>query len=358
MKKKLLAMLLCVAVVFSFGACGSGNEAAQVTQMAAYDNLNEVLTGDYAVTEELIGMYFNEFLSEAGVGLVEVTDRDTVQAGDIVVTDYTGYKDDVAFEGGEAKNQWIDVSNNSGYDVSSGSSVGGFIPGFTDGLIGAKLEQPVKSDVVFPKEYHAEDLKGQPAVFEFKVHAIYTPVTMENITDEFVAENLATQYEVSTVAEFKKFLEAELAYNYIMNYLIGNSTVDIPESYVEERLESYQDYFKELYCGEMSVEEYLETYGYTLEGMQTEWKISLESQIKAELVFAKVVKDQNLKLDEAAHSEYVQKITAANSSYFPDADSVHKYAGAGDAKAGEEYLKTQTAVREYMLEAYRDTVAE
>jgi len=360
MKKKLLAMFLCVTVVLSFGACGNSNtnDTPSVTQMASYEDLNEVLSGDYVITEEILGMYFKEVLYDSGMGVVEVTDRDTVQEGDIVLTDYKGYKDGVAFEGGTAANQWIDVSNNCGIDTSSGTSTGGYIDGFTDGLIGAKLEQAVRGAVTFPEEYHSADLAGQPAEFEFMVHKIYTPVTMENITDEFVAENLSKTYEVTTVADFMKFLEEELAYNFTMNYLISNSTFEIPETYVDNRLESYQTYFEKLYCGETSLEDYLAYYGYTLEEMQEEWKISLESQIKAELVFAKVVEEQNLELDEAGHEEYVQKIVAVNSSYFPDEDSVHKYAGAGDAKAGEKYLKTQTAVREYMLEKYRNTVAE
>ncbi|MBQ2706440.1 MAG: hypothetical protein IJF60_06470 [Agathobacter sp.] len=360
MKKKLLAMGLCVAVIMSLGACGNSNtsDSPSVTQMASYEDLNEVLSGDYVITEEILGMYFTEVLYEAGVGLIEVADRDIVQEGDIVLTDYTGYKDEVAFEGGTAQNQWIDVSNNCGIDTSSGTSTGGFINGFTDGLIGAKLEQPVRSDVIFPEEYHSEDLAGQPAEFEFTVHKIYTPVTMENITDAFVEENLSKNYEVSTVADFMKFLEEELAYNFTMNYLIQNSTFEIPETYVDSRLEDYQAYFEKLYCGETSLEDYLAYYGYTLEAIQAEWRISLEAQIKAELVFAKVVEDQSLELDEAGHEEYVQKIIAVNSSYFPDAESIHKYAGAGDAEAGEEYLKTQTAVRDYMLEKYRNTVTE
>lgn len=360
MKKRLLAMFLCASVVLSLGACGNSNtnDMPSVTQMAEYDDLNKVLSGDYVITDEILGMYFTEVLYDSGHGLMEVTDRDTVQEGDIVLTDYTGYKDDVAFEGGTATNQWIDVSNNCGIDTSSGTSTGGFIDGFTDGLIGAKLEQAVRSDVTFPEEYHSADLAGQPAEFEFKVHKIYTPVTVENITDAYVAENLSKTYEVSTVADFMKFLKEELAYNFTMNYLISNSTFEIPETYVKGRLESYQAYFEKLYCGETSLEDYLAYYGYTLEEMQAEWKTSLESQIKAELVFAKIVEDQKLELDEVAHEEYVKRITAVNSSYFADEESVHKYAGAGDADAGEIYLKTQTAVREYLLENIRNTVAE
>lgn len=360
MKKRLLTMLLCATTAISLCACGGSNtnETPAVTQMAEYADLNQVLSGEYAVTDELISVYFTEVLADAGVGLMEVTDRNTVQEGDIVKADYTGYKDGEAFEGGAAKEQWLDVSNNSGFDVSTGAPAGGFIDGFTDGLIGAKVGEKVESDVTFPEQYHSSDLAGQPAVFEFYVHGIYTPVTLENITDAFVAENLAATYEVSTVAEFMEFLEKELSYNFVMNYLIQNTTFEIPDSYIDSRVADYQAYFEELYCGETPIEEYLSYYGYSLETMQEEWAAAVESQVKAELAFEKVVADNNLTLDEEGHKEYVEKIVSVNSAYFPDADSIHKYAGAGNAETGEKYLKTQTAVREYMLENIRNTVME
>lgn len=358
--KKLLAILLCAAVSMSLCACGDSNtdDTATVTQMAAYDDLKQVLTGDYAITDEIVEVYFTEVLFDMGVGVTEVTDRDVVQDGDIVKVDYTGYKDGEAFEGGAATEQWIDVTNNCGYDVTSGYATNGYIDGFTDALVGAKVGENVKGNVTFPEEYGSEELAGQPAVFEFYVHAIYTPVTLQNITDEFVAANLSETYEVSTVAEFMEFLEEELAYNFTMNYLIQNGTFEIPESYVDARVADYQAYFEEMYCNGIAIEEYLSYYGYSLETMQAEWAIAVESQIKAELIFAQVVEDQNLALDEEGHKEYIEKIIAVNSAYFPDAESIHKYAGAGNAETGEEYLKTQTAVREYMLENIRNTVSE
>ena len=363
MKKKLLALFLCAAMVFSICACQAGEteetkEVPVVKEMASYEDFNQVLSGEYEITEELLGLYFTETLFEAGVGLMEVTDRDTVQDGDIVNADYTGYKDGEAFAGGAAQAQWIDVTNNSGFDISTGVSSGGFIQGFTDGLVGAKVGEKTEENVTFPEGYHSSDLAGQPAVFEFVVNGIYTPVTLETITDAFVEEKLSKTYEVSTVAEFMEFLKEELAYNFTMNYLIKNSTFEIPASYVESRVADYQAYFEELYCNDVSIEEYLSYYGYTLEDMQTAWKTELESQIKAELIFAKVVEEQELVLDEEGHEAYVQKIISVNSAYFPDADSIHKYAGAGNAEAGENYLKTQTAVRKYVLDKYRSTVTE
>ena len=42
-------------------------------------------------------------------------------------------------------------------------------------------------------------------------------------------------YKVTTVADFIKALEEELAYSNIINYLIDNSSYDIPEDYLSSR---------------------------------------------------------------------------------------------------------------------------
>lgn len=385
MKKRILAIFLCVFVACSMMACGdSGKENSNHTdnsessqsqnvkqpsieKLADYSDMSVVLSGDYEITDDVLNVYFSNMLYEKGVGIRKVTNRDTVQAGDIVKTDYTGYVNGSKFSGGstvidgESNPQWIDVSNNCGIDVTTGDSSGGFIDGFSDGLIGAKIGEPTDSPVVFPESYDRDttledgstlNLANQPAVFQFVVHEIYEVVTPENITDEFVAENLSKTYEVNTVAEFMVFLEKELAYNYTINYLIENSEFDIPEEYLYARLEEYQTYFEEVYCAGMGLEKYLSYYGYTVDQMQVEWLAQIKSQIQSELVFAAMVEQEKLTVDEAGHKEYIQNIMNANGDYFPDADSVHKYAGAGDAEAGEDYMKNQTAVREHFLANY------
>ncbi len=389
MKKRLLAMFLCIIMMFSVCACGetdadkntqnsensdiSENSDSQdekqpsVDTLADYSDMSVVLSGDYEITEDVLNVYFSNVLSEAGVGLIKVTDRDTVQAGDIVKTDYTGFVNGLKFEGGSTINdgtsnpQLIDVSNNCGYDASTGSASTGFIEGFTDGLIGAKIGEPTDSPVVFPETYDRDstledgttlNLANQPAVFQFVVHEIYEVVTPENITDEFVAENLSKAYEVNTVAELMAFLEKELAYNYTINYVIENSTFTIPKSYLYARLEDYQTYFEETYCKETGLETYLSYYGYTVDQMQVEWLSQLNTQIQAELVFAAMVEKSNLTVDEAGHEAYIQSIMSANGDYFPDADSVYKYAGAGNAEAGGAYMKNQATVRDNFIANY------
>lgn len=387
MKKKLVAMLLCAAVACSVCACGEtnsnengnnntentqnsevnententeNNQAAielSVTQMADLSDLNAVLSGDYEITQTAIDAYLSDVLANAGIALTEVTDRDVVQAGDVVVIDYTGYLNDEAFSGGSATDQWIDVSNNCSVD-ETGAAGNGYIDGFSDGIIGAKVGETVSSEVTFPESYSNEDLAGQLTTFEFNVKAIYAKVTADTLSDDMVASNFSKGYGVDNVADFIAKVESELAYNYIINYAIDNSTFEIPESYINARVESYQNYFQELYLGDTTVEEYVTSLGATLEDAQLQWAASLQNQVKAEMILAEIVKNNEIVLDEAEHEAYIQSVMDVNGDVFPDAESIYKRVGAGDAEAGKAYLMNQNAVRDYMTEKYNEVAAQ
>ena len=195
--------------------------------------------------------------------------------------------------------------------------------------------------------------------FEFDVKAIYAEVTPDNITDAMVAEHFKESYGVSTVAEFMQIMKEELAYNLIINNIIENSTFDIPEDYLDLRLEEYQNFFTELYCGDVALETFLAYYyGTTLDAIKVQWAASLQSQIKAELVFEALVKDAGLKLDEKERDEYIASIKATASSaegnsFFAKEDNIYKMIGVGNIEAGKAYLLNQNAVRDYVMENYQ-----
>ena len=114
MKKKAVAVLLCAALAVSVSACGSTNENTEagtqtenagssenteetvssldmdidpeacVVSLADYSNIQVSLTGDYKVTDEAVADIINSLLTNAGIDSREVTDRTTVQDGDIV----------------------------------------------------------------------------------------------------------------------------------------------------------------------------------------------------------------------------------------------------------------------------------
>ena len=83
-------------------------------------------------------------------------------AGDLVVMDYVGTVDGEEFPGGTGEGMSVEIGS------------GSLIPGFEDGLIGAKAGDKRDLKVTFPADYPAENLKGKPAIFAVKVSEVKT----------------------------------------------------------------------------------------------------------------------------------------------------------------------------------------
>ena len=96
--------------------------------------------------------------------------------GDLVVIDYVGTAGGEEFAGGTGE----------GMSVELGS--GTLIPGFEDGLVGAKAGDKRTVKVTFPEDYPAENLKGQPAEFAVTVNEV--KVAGETKVDEDFAKSL------------------------------------------------------------------------------------------------------------------------------------------------------------------------
>ena len=102
---------------------------------------------------------------------------------DVAVIDYEGSIDGVPFAGGKGED----------FNLTLGS--GTFIPGFEDGLIGAKAGESRDVKVTFPSEYHAPEMAGKDAVFKVAVKEVKAPEESK-IDDELAKklglDNLAT----------------------------------------------------------------------------------------------------------------------------------------------------------------------
>ncbi|MBR3949671.1 MAG: trigger factor [Oscillospiraceae bacterium] len=103
-----------------------------------------------------------------------VDDRPT-QLGDEVVLDYAGYCDGVQFPGGTAQKQTLVLGS------------GSFIPGFEEQLLDKVPGEEVTVKVMFPSQYHAEELAGKAAEFRCKIHQIRIKTAYE-LDDVFARE--------------------------------------------------------------------------------------------------------------------------------------------------------------------------
>jgi trigger factor len=364
MKKKLAAAILCAAMVISVSACGSNDTNTEteestaaavdsmesgeatissldievdaeacVTSLAEYKGITVSLTGDYEVSDETVEYYITYLLSSAGLDTCEVTDRTTVQEGDLVNVDYTGYLDGEAFDGGSDTDATIEISDDNG-----------FIPGFTDGLIGAEVGTTIDCPVTFPDDYGVDDLDGQEVIFTFTINSISEEVTIDNISDETVDETFGDYYDVHTAQELRDYVHDYLTdqaiSNYIEDYMLDNSEVTVPEDYLEARLNEYQEAYATNYYGDVdTMEYYMELYGTTLEEVRETWREYLESTIKLELIFEVISIRENFEVDDDEYQTYIQSIIDSSSNSFTDEQDVYESFGDGDAEKGNNYLQ-------------------
>ncbi|MEG6509603.1 trigger factor [Methyloligella sp. 2.7D] len=92
--------------------------------------------------------------------------------GDQVTIDFVGKIDGEPFEGGAAEGAPLVLGSNR------------FIPGFEEGLIGAKAGDEKTVEVTFPEDYPEASLAGKPAQFDVKVNEVAAPAE-PTLDDEF-----------------------------------------------------------------------------------------------------------------------------------------------------------------------------
>ena len=102
-------------------------------------------------------------------------DNRPTENGDEVVLDYAGFCGGVQFPGGTAEKQTLVLGS------------GSFIPGFEEQLLDKVPGEEVTVKVMFPAQYHAEELAGKAAEFRCKIHEIRVK-TMYELDDTFAKE--------------------------------------------------------------------------------------------------------------------------------------------------------------------------
>ena len=190
----------------------------------------KVKKDDLVVTDDEINEEINHLLEHYAELVIK---NGKVENGDTVVIDYEGSVDGVLFEGGKAEN----------YNLVIGSNT--FIPGFEEQLIGMDKEETKDIKVTFPKDYHAENLKGKEAIFKVTVHEIKTKENRK--LDKEFFEDLGMEgvdSEETLKASIKEHLETHKKQDIenkfveeLMDSISKNTEVDIPEEMVEEEID-------------------------------------------------------------------------------------------------------------------------
>ncbi|MGN0485352.1 MAG: FKBP-type peptidyl-prolyl cis-trans isomerase [Lachnospiraceae bacterium] len=165
--KKWVPVIATVVVVAILAIVGIAVEVSQKntkTTTASQDNSTESAVSEDVASEASDSQGIDTAEDTEAESDAYVTDPDRkVEDGDTVNIDYTGYVDDVAFDGGS--------TNGTGTDLTIGSH--SYIDDFEEQLIGHKAGENVTVNVTFPENYGKEELNGKEARFEVTINGIY-----------------------------------------------------------------------------------------------------------------------------------------------------------------------------------------
>lgn len=333
--KKILALLLCISVIFGMSACGKNDgditettgeatteasfeydidsyEFYEIDEFSQYIELGEYEGITVAVTpsDEEVDAKIQEIL-KTYAEKAEVTDG-TAEDGDTVNIDYTGYVDGETFEGGSDTDCDLEIGSNS------------FIDGFEEGLIGAEKGDSLELKLKFPADYHNAVYAGRDVVFKVKVNKI-TRANMPEFNDEF-ANSYNSAY--ATAADMKEGIKAELKEENMQedkltsaawNVVVSNCNVkDIPEEMIKYYYDSlYASYVYYVYYNYeyASFDEYLAACDdITLEQLKETFMTQAQGYAGSELVYRAICADKGYEITEEMYNNYKEAYLEENST--------------------------------------------
>ncbi len=274
-------------------------------------------------------------VQEQNSRLVNVEDR-AVADGDQTVIDFEGFVDGVGFEGGKAEDYPLTIGSHS------------FIDTFEEQLIGKNLGEEVEVNVTFPEQYHAAELAGKPAVFKVTVKEIKVKELPE-LNDEFAGE--VSEFE--TLDEYKADVRAKLAEkkqqeatteneNNVVEKVVENASMEIPEAMIEEQVrEMINDYARRMQSQGITMEQYMQFTGMTIENLQDQMRPQAEKRIRTRLVLEAVAAAENIQVDDEAVDAEIAKMAEA---YKMEADKVREIMGEQGISQMKEDMAVQEAV--------------
>ena len=235
----------------------------------------------------------------------DIIKEGAIENGDIAIIDFEGFVDGEAFDGGKAEN----------YSLTVGSDT--FIPGFEEQLIGLKEGDEKDVKVTFPKDYHAEDLKGKDAVFKVKVHEV-KEVHIPDIDEDFFADlgmegvdtKEALEAQISESIITRK--EAEFENKYIDELLekaAENTEVEIPEVMIDEELDRMiRQYGEHLQMQGLTLEQFYKFTNSDEMALRDQMREEATKRITYRLMLEEIAKEEKIEISDKEAEEEADKM--------------------------------------------------
>ncbi|NVL52866.1 trigger factor [Pseudomonas syringae pv. actinidiae] len=224
----------------------------------------------------------------------EVADR-AAQNEDQLNIDFVGKVDGEVFAGGSATATQLVLS-------------GRMIPGFEDGLVGAKAGEERVLNVTFPEDYQNLDLAGKAAEFTVTVNTVSEPKLPE-LNEEFFKqfgiketgiEGFRTEVRKNMERELRQAIKSKVK-NQVMDGLLAANPIEVPKALLENevnrlRVQAVQQFGGNIKPDQLPAELFEE---------------QAKRRVELGLIVAEVVKQFDLKPDDARVREMIQEMASA-----------------------------------------------
>jgi len=225
----------------------------------------------------------------------EAADRAAANEDQLTI-DFVGKVDGEAFAGGSA----------TGTQLVLGS--GRMIPGFEDGLVGAKAGEERVLNLTFPEDYQNLELAGKAAEFTVTVTSVSAP-TLPELNEAFfnqfgikeaTLEGFRTEVRKNMERELRQAIKSKVK-NQVMDGLLAANPIEVPKALLENevnrlRVQAVQQFGGNIKPDQLPAELFEE---------------QAKRRVELGLIVAEVVKQFDLKPDEARVRELIQEMASA-----------------------------------------------
>jgi trigger factor len=315
---------------------------ADLAYEMSFEVLPDVTLADFKSLklERLVADVDDEQLDKA---LAELAERNQsfeaeegreVGEGDRVTIDFKGTVDGVAFDRGSGEDLQLVIGN------------AGFIPGFEEGIKGAKKGESRDVNATFPAEYPVAELAGRDAVFAITVKEVEKPVKAE-INDAF-AKGLGTEgldnLKSLVSAQIKRELDQasrQKIKRELLDVLESAHSFELPPTLVEREFDAI---WKQVTDGLTREQKTFADEGKTEEEARAEYRKIAERRVRLGLVVGEIGDKNKIEVSQ----DEMRRALMEHARRFP-----------GQEKNVYEYFeKTPGALQELRAPIFEDKVID
>ena len=262
------------------------------------------------------------------------------EEGDQVNIDYVGTQKKVEFAGGSAEAQDLILGSNS------------MIPGFEDGLVGVSAGDETVLKLKFPKDYHAEELKGKAVQFAVKVNSVAAKQMPEMDDEFFKLYGVSEGGEEKFREDVRNNMERELrnairnkVKNRVMDQLFDLNKVELPKALISNEITQLKQQMIQQFGGGQQFDP----------SMLPDEMFTAKAERRAALgvIVSEVVKAEELTPDEDSVRERINEIA---STYDQPKEVVDYYYSQQELLSSVEAVVLEDQVTELVLS--KATVSE